>query len=444
MVPLRGWSTSRHGWSPARCTCEVRPEGLRAGVRPARCTCTCTCDFALPCSGERVSGRARRDWAFDLQRFGAEERTLPATRKRRERARTEGQLPHTPDLGAALGLFAAAIALSAAGPAAARGFLAWSADLLAASPASSLGVGDTMALVGAAGGAAMRLLVPVMVAIAVATVAAGVAQTGGVLSLHPLQPDFNRLNPVQGIGRLFSRRALVELLKAIVKAGGMIALLYGPVRGLLAGLTAGSMSLPAELALTYHTALTVLYRAAAVQLVAGGVDYAYKRWETEQAIRMTPREVRDELRETDGDPHMRARRRRRQRDLSRRRMLRDVSRADVVLTNPTHVAVALRYDPQTMPAPLCVAKGADFMAERVKAMARGAGVLVVDNPPLARALYGGVKVGQQIPSALYQAVAEVMAFVWRVQGRALPPADEAQGGTPRSVTGAGSEGGVGL
>jgi flagellar biosynthetic protein FlhB len=374
--------------------------------------------------------------SFDLQRFAVEERNLPASRRRRERARGEGRTARSPDLGASLALFAAGVALVIAAPAAVRGFLSWSAALLGSGPPAQLGVAAIFSLARAAGGIAAALLLPVLGAAAVLGALADVAQSGLALSLRAITPNLGRLNPVQGLARLFSLRALVDLGRALVKGGAVLLLAYGPLRQMTLALAAGRLALGAELLLVGQTALGIVFRAAAVQLVAGGADYAFARWDLERSLRMSPREFRDELRETEGDPGLRARRRRRQRELARRRMLADVRRADVVVANPVHVAVALRYEAARMAAPRVVARGAEHMAERIKAVARAAGVLVVENPPLARALYGTTRVGQPVPAALYQAVAEVLAYVWRVERRVLPPATaqpgrrDADGGVP--------------
>jgi flagellar biosynthetic protein FlhB len=152
-------------------------------------------------------------------------------------------------------------------------------------------------------------------------------------------------------------------------------------------------------------------------LAIAAADVLYQRWELDRTLRMTREELREEQRETEGDPTVRALRRRRQRELARRRMMAEVRRADVVITNPTHYAVALRYDPARMRAPVVVAKGRSLLAERIKAVAAAAEVVITENPPLARELYRAVPIGRPIPPALYQAVAEVLAFVWRVKRR---------------------------
>ena len=162
------------------------------------------------------------------------------------------------------------------------------------------------------------------------------------------------------------------------------------------------------------------------------LDYAYQRWEHQRSLRMSVQEWKQDQKETEGDPLLRQRLRQRQRQLARQRMLHEVPRADVVVTNPTRYAVALRYDPATMAAPVVVAKGRDALAARIRALAEEHGVPIMEEPPLARALYQAVEVGQEIPEELYVAVAEVLAFVWRLRGYAAPVAG------PRELGGEGA------
>jgi flagellar biosynthetic protein FlhB len=358
-------------------------------------------------------------WAFDLQRFALEERSLPATARRRQRARERGQVARSGELTAGVALLAAVGALAATVRGGVAGLQGWAAHVWGHLPAGGLDVGQTMAVWAQGGVALARLAGPPLIAAALGAAAAGLAQTGLVLSLGPLVPRLALLNPLGGVRRIASRRSLVELTKAALKAAAVIALAWGPAWRCLQALL-GGQSAGAAAAAVGAAVLAVLRRGAVLALAVGAADYLYQRYEHELTLRMTRAELREELRETEGDPAMRLRRRRRQRELARRRMLAEVRRADVVVANPSHYAVALRYDAARMSAPQVVARGVDFMAERIKAVARAAGVPVVDNPPLARSLYASVRVGQYIPATLYRAVAEVLAFVWRVQGRTLP------------------------
>lgn len=355
-------------------------------------------------------------WVFELQRF-AGERTLPATPRRRQKARERGQVGRSAELAGAAGLLAGAAVLRLGGAGAGATYAGWATGIWGHLPAGGLDASSAGSLLLAAGRASLAVAVPVMAASLAVTVFAGIAQTGLAFTPSALAPDLSRINPLQGLQRIFSRRALVELAKSLLKFLAVGALAVGPCLTLVREADAGTLGLPAIAVLTLGTAEAVLLRAAVVLLVAGLADFFYQRLETDVALRMTAQEVREEVREAEGDPALRARRRRRAREMARRRMLGDVPRSDVVLTNPTHYAVALRYDPEHMAAPVVAAKGADYMAERIRAVAAAAGVPIIENPPLARSLYAGVKVGGAIPAALYQAVAEVLAFVWRVRGR---------------------------
>jgi flagellar biosynthetic protein FlhB len=354
---------------------------------------------------------------FDLQRF-AGERTLPATQRRRQQARERGQVARSGELAGAAGFLAAAVALRVLAPAPARTFALWAKGLWGGLRPRGLGAGAAGALLLRAGHLGAALLLPVAGLAALVAIVAGVAQTGFSFSTAGITPDFTRLDPLRGLQRLFSRQALFELLKSALKWVAVAGVAYGPCRAMVERAVADGLGAVAAAGLLWRTVETVLLRTGLVLLVAGVADFAFQRYTTDQSLLMTLQEVRDETRVNEGDPALRARRRRRARELARRRMLGDVRRADVVLANPTHYAVALRYAPEQMAAPVVVAKGVDHLALRIRALAAVAGVPVVENAPLARSLYGGVAVGAAIPAALYQAVAEVLAFVWRVRGRA--------------------------
>lgn len=363
--------------------------------------------------------RAAPAWnrRLDLQRF-AGERTLPATPRQRQKARERGQVARSAELSAAAGFLSASAVLAVGARLGVPGFAGWAAGAWAAPAPASLDIHGAMDLLTGGTWAFARLAGPPLCAAALGTLAVGIAQTGFVLSLRPLAPDLGRLSPLEGLRRVFSRRALVELAKALVKLGALCALVWAPSAHLVRSLLSATADPSGVAQLTYQATEAVLVRGGLLLAAVGAADYFYQRYEMDASLRMTREEVRQELRESEGDPALRARRRRRQRELARRRMLVDVRRADVVVANPTHFAVALRYDSRTMSAPVVVAKGVDFMAERIKTVARAADVLIIENPPLARSLHAATKVGQHVPAALYKAVAEVLAYVWRVRGRA--------------------------
>jgi flagellar biosynthesis protein FlhB len=266
-------------------------------------------------------------------------------------------------------------------------------------------------------GRVLAALLPLFGALLAVGIVVSVAQVGFQINTEKLSPDFDKLNPANGVTRLFSTSALVKGLFTLLKVGALALVAYIVLEGRAGIITSLSRdrlagAAPAAWAVVMRLAL---YLTAAVALVAV-LDYFYQRYKFEQNLRMTKEEVKRELKEEDGDPQIKARMRQLARERSRRKMLSEVPKATVVVTNPTHYAVALRYDPTRDDAPVVVAKGAGAFAKRIVAAAREKGVAVVERPPLARALHAGVKEGKPIPGALFKAVAEVLAFVYRLRG----------------------------
>ncbi len=261
-----------------------------------------------------------------------------------------------------------------------------------------------------------RFSAPILAAAVLAGIAINLAQVGFLLTLEPLKPDFNRINPLMGFGRLFSMRGGVDLIKSVLKVGMVSAVAFSTARGQLPlFISTAQMNTPEALSALGGILYTLCLRVCVAMLILAALDYIYQRVHFEQSIRMTREEVREEMRQMEGDPTLRARIRQRQRQIARQRMMQEVPRADVVVTNPTHLAVALRYAAGEMSAPTVVAKGQRLMAERIREVARQHGVPVVENKPLAQALFKSVEIGQEIPAELYQAVAEVLAFVYRLK-----------------------------
>jgi flagellar biosynthetic protein FlhB len=346
------------------------------------------------------------------------QRTLPATPRRRQKAREKGQVAHSAELGPAFALLMAGWGLGTVGRMVSPAFVAW-VTAVWSQPPGELGLASVDALLQRAlmiGGLAV---VPLAAAIMLTAVLAGGLQTGFVFSAAALTPRLDTLSPVRGLERMFSARALADLLRSLFKFAAVAAAIYGPARSLIVTLPAMAGQIDGPVAMVWQTLTAVLVRVGLASLAIAAGDIFYQRWELDRTLRMTREEFKEELRETEGDPAIRALRRRRQRELARRRMMADVRRADVVVTNPTHYAVALRYEPTRMRAPVVVAKGRGWLAERIKAVAAAAEVVITENPPLARELYRAVAIGRPIPPALYQAVAEVLAFVWRLKRRGL-------------------------
>jgi flagellar biosynthesis protein FlhB len=264
------------------------------------------------------------------------------------------------------------------------------------------------------------LMLPAVGVLFALVFAVGLASTMGQVGivLTPLRFHFERLDPITGFGRILSMDGLAELVKAIFKMVVIGYVTYVTLQDEMANLLAiGRLPLPAIFSYTFGLLSTLLIRAAMALVILAVLDYLYQRWSHEQRLKMTKQEMREELRQTEGDPQLRSRIRTLQREMSRARMMQNVPKADVVVTNPTHYAIALQYDREVMHAPRVIAKGADFIAERIKAIATENKITMVENVTVARELYNNVEIGQEIPEQFFRAVAEILAFVYRLKGR---------------------------
>ncbi len=347
-----------------------------------------------------------------------QERTEPATPKRRDEAHREGRVPRSQELSAAVLLLSSAFALCyAGGTALARQVHAFfAADLawLTAEPLSALGA---QALVGTMAQHVALGLLPFGIIVVSMSLLVGTLQGRGVLTLEPLTPKLSRLDPIQGFGRIFSLQAPFTLAKSIVKFAVLGLVTYVALRKAWPELTSLSAVPPSYLPVVVRDlSLQLALSVGLAFLLLAAADYAFEAYRHEKSLRMTKQEVRQEHKESEGDPLIKSRIRSLQRATSRKRMLRDVAKADVIITNPTHIAVALKYDAEASSAPIVLAMGERKLAQRIKALAAQSGVPMVENRPLAHALLATAKVGRQIPASLYAAVAEVLAYVYRRRG----------------------------
>lgn len=347
-----------------------------------------------------------------------ESRTEEPTPRRREEARRQGLVPFSAELTGSLVLLGGIIGLRYLGPVIGEGLLEiirydlhrpaieeqW--DSVAA---RTLFLRTYIRAVG--------LLLPLVGLLLLLGVAASVAQVGFQINTEKLAPDFDKLNPAKGVQRLFSLTALVRGLLTLVKVAALVAIAYwlltrewGVIRHLWQWPLEWSVS---EVWRIVQRLTLVL--ATAIALIAV-VDYLYQRYRFELSLRMTREEVKRELREEEGDPQIKARMRQMQRERARRRMLAEVPKATVVITNPLHIAVALRYEPDRDSAPVVLARGRGQWAKVIQDLARSHQVPILSRPPLARALFLAVREGQTIPVALFHAVAEVLALLYRLRG----------------------------
>ncbi len=346
------------------------------------------------------------------------ERTEDPTPRRRQRAREEGQVAKSPELtSAALIVGGAVVLFWLAGQrwaAFATQALRQCAGQLSAGTLTPLGA---IALVRELALGLLTASLPFAGAVMAIVIAVGMAQTRGLISTKQLQPKWSNLNPLNGFKKIFSGDALVNLLKSIAKLVVLGLVTMVVLRGSWERLMVLPTAQPADIAAVIGSlAFRLVLLTGATFLVIAAIDYIYQHFKFEKSLRMTKQEVIQEHKEAEGDPQIKGRIQSLARARARQRMLQAIPTADVVVTNPTHIAVALRYDVSVAAAPIVVAMGQRKLAERMKQIARECNVPMVENRPVARALLATCVVGKPIPPALYAAVAEILAYVYRVRG----------------------------
>jgi flagellar biosynthesis protein FlhB len=349
---------------------------------------------------------------------GGNDKTEKATPKKRADARKKGTVAKSQDLNGAVVMFAALFALSATAPHLVATLQASLRDAftLVATPdvVNSRGLGP---LVSAQAKSAALAAAPVLLTCVAAAVLINVIQVGGKPHMQALKPDPKRLNPISGFKNIYGPNALFESVKNVFKVAAVGAVTALGVLPKLDQFSALVGMPPAELMSTLaHMVLGIAQRAGAAYLVIGLVDYAYQKYRTEKSMKMDKQEVKEEHKSSELPPEVRGAIRRKQMQAARARMMSDVPTADVVVTNPTHFAVALKYDPEKA-APQVIAKGSDLLAQKIREIAADSGVPVIADPPLARSLHASVEVNQLIPEELYQAVAGLLAYVYRTARR---------------------------
>lgn len=360
----------------------------------------------------------------DPREGGNEDRTESPTPRRREKAREQGQVARSTDLGGAAALLAGTLGLAAGGAGIMQrmsGLVADGAHGLAAAPFTT---GDAVTHLRGVVLTAFFAILPVAIGAAAGALAVDLVQTRGTLAWSRLQPQWSHLDPIGGFKRLCDARAFGRLLSSVLKLAALVVVVWFAALRLVPLMEMLPVMVPSSIASAVGRASQgFLVQTGLAFLVLGALDYGWQWWQQERGMKMSRQEVIDEFRESEGDPRVKARMQSLARERARQRMMQDVPTADVVVVNPTHIAVALRYDPAEAGAPVIVAMGQRKIAERIRAIASAAGVPVVQNKPVARALFAGGAVGRVIPPALYAAVAEILAFVYRQRvaaGRPVP------------------------
>ncbi len=363
---------------------------------------------------------------LNLQLFAKEgaggEKTEPATEKKLSDARKEGQVAKSRELGQAFALLALFVVLKVwvgtMGHNFMNGFRMNYSRMkeMTTLVNGEISVKDFTRLLNSNILQMALIVAPVFVAALVVAVVSDVMQVKWQPTSKPLRPKFSKINPISGFKRIFSKEKLIDLLKSLLKIILLGYLAYTTIRGEFAVLFAlYDVELIRAVTIIGEIAINMGLKISAFYIVIGFADFGYQKWKFAEDMKMTKQEVKDEWKNAEGDPAIKGKQKQRMMEASRRRMMQAVPSADVVITNPTHFAVAVKYDVSVFDAPFVVAKGEDFLAARIKERAEQAGVEIVENKPLARMLYYNVDLGSPIPPELYQTVAEILAAIYNAR-----------------------------
>ncbi|WNB90387.1 flagellar biosynthesis protein FlhB [Bacillus sp. NEB1478] len=351
---------------------------------------------------------------FNLQYF-SQEKTEKATPKKRDESRKKGQVAKSADVNAALVLFVSVMFLSIMGGWMGERLLHLFTNGLDKNLLYDLSESSIAKLFGELSVEVAIILAPVMLAAMAAGVLGNYIQIGFLFSAEAIQMKLERLNPLSGFKRIYSVRALVELSKSLLKIvliGGVTFFVLWMERDTY--LRMSLVSIQSTLPVFGGLAVKMGFAASVVLLFLAFLDYMYQKFDFEKNIRMSKQDIKDEYKKSEGDPKIKGKIKEKQRQMAMRRMMQEVPKADVIITNPTHYAVCLKYE-DGMDAPVVVAKGVDLIAQKIKEVAKENDVVTVENKPLARTLYAQVDIGGVIPEDLFKAVAEILAFVYRIK-----------------------------
>lgn len=362
----------------------------------------------------RLKPCINQSFVFDLQRFGSDDKTEQPTSKKRSDAKKKGQVGRSTEMSTAFVLLVGFFIIKVLWENIYMSIASYTTYVFSHlnQPVDTenvirifIGIMELLA----------RTALPIMLAIMLVGLAINLFQVGLNFSTEAIGVKFDKLNPINGFGRIFSKRSLMEMLKSLLK---IIIIGYFIYTYLVDQLMAMPQfiyyDLGTSLAQISKIVFNMAFEVIAVIMVLGFLDFGYQKWQTTQDLKMSKQEVKDEMKQSEGDPQIKGKIKQKQRQMAMSRMMQEVPKADVIITNPTHFAVALQYH-KGMVAPLIVAKGQDLVAQKIKGLAREAKVPIVENRPLARALYASADIGDAVPSELYQAVAEVLAYVYRLK-----------------------------
>jgi flagellar biosynthetic protein FlhB len=346
-----------------------------------------------------------------------EEKTEKATPRKMEEARRKGEVAKSKELPSVAVLLSGLITLTLFGSYMYSHIQVIMKEAFSLITLGDLSVPDFMVFAQRMITLFISAISPLLAAVFITAILSNIMQVGFVLSAESIKPKLSKFNPIKGIGRLFSKQSFMELFKSLLKLAIVGAVAYLTIRGEMKNIILlWEMELNSIMAYILLTIFKIFVRCTLAMIFLVIIDYAFQRWDFEKRMKMTKKEVKDELKRTEGDPLVKSRIRSIQMQMARKRMMQAVPQADVVITNPTDLALALKYDSSLMGAPKLLAKGAGRIAKRIKELAKGHDIPIVEDKELARSLYSLVEIGQEIPPVLYQAVAEVLAYIYKLKG----------------------------
>jgi flagellar biosynthetic protein FlhB len=349
-----------------------------------------------------------------------QEKTEPATPKRLQEMREKGQVAKSREVPSVAILIAGLLIFYFLGTTMIRDFMDLMKWSFTNSGTMQLKEANLHWLVIELFQRGLKIVAPLFVVLVLVGLASNYVQVGFLFSTQAIAPKFSKLNPLKGLGRMFSKQALVELVKSLLKIGVVGCVTYLTVKGELKYIVPlMDKELWSVLSYIGTVCFKILLRTSWVLIVLAVLDFVFQRWDFLQEAKMSKQEIKDEFKQREGDPLIKSRVRQAQRAMAKRRMMESVPKADVVITNPVHLAVALEYSTHGMSAPQLTAKGSRLVAERIKEIARQNHIPIVENKPLAQALFKGVEIGQEIPTVFYKAVAEVLTYVYQLKNKRI-------------------------
>ncbi len=342
------------------------------------------------------------------------QKTEKPTPKKLEKAKEEGQVAKSQELNSAFTLFASFFILYALFGSILQSLSGKMTFFLSLNGIPDITLDNSYTILLDAFIYIIRLVAPVMLAAAIIGIFINFVQVGPRFAPKLITPKFSKLNPVEGAKRLFSLKSIIELIKALAKASVICLLTYNQLKNSWGDLiTLTNQGLEPALLLVGDLLFRIAVKIIIFLAILGIIDYIYQRWEFMRNLKMSKQEVKDEHKQMEGDPQIKGQRRQKQRQMSMNRMINSVQEADVIITNPTHIAIALKFDIDTMETPVVIAKGEGYIAQKIKEVAREFEIEIIENKPLARALNATTEIGDDIPTDLFQAVAEVLAYIYR-------------------------------